>query len=301
MNINQMKYVLTVASSSSMREAATKLYISQPALSSSIMELETELGIIIFERSNKGIVLTDEGREFLTYVKKVLGQYEILEERYLTEGKDKETFSVSTQHFNFAIRSFSNCIKRFDTEKYVFSIHETKTGEVLTHVRDLRSEVGIISHSGSNEKVIKKLLKEYQLVFEPLMIRDTYAYVWKGHPLSKKKKVSLSDLQDYPCMVFDQSDDSNFYLTEEAMSDYDFNKLIKSDDRATTMELIAGLNGYSIGSGMLAENDAILQGLVSIKLKEEDPLTIGYITRKGSTLSKYGKAYIEELLKFKEI
>lgn len=301
MNINQMKYVLTVANSSSMREAATKLYISQPALSSSIMELETELGIIIFERSNKGIILTDEGREFLTYVKKVLGQYEILEERYLTEGKDKETFSVSTQHFNFAIRSFSNCIKRFDTEKYVFSIHETKTGEVLTHVRDLRSEVGIISHSGSNEKVIKKLLKEYQLVFEPLMIRDTYAYVWKGHPLSKKKKVSLSDLQDYPCMVFDQSDDSNFYLTEEAMSDYDFNKLIKSDDRATTMELIAGLNGYSIGSGMLAENDAILQGLVSIKLKEEDPLTIGYITRKGSTLSKYGKAYIEELLKFKEI
>jgi len=300
-NINQMKYVLTVANSSSMREAATKLYISQPALSSSIMELETELGIIIFERSNKGIILTDEGREFLTYVKKVLGQYEILEERYLTEGKDKETFSVSTQHFNFAIRSFSNCIKRFDTEKYVFSIHETKTGEVLTHVRDLRSEVGIISHSGSNEKVIKKLLKEYQLVFEPLMIRDTYAYVWKGHPLSKKKKVSLSDLQDYPCMVFDQSDDSNFYLTEEAMSDYDFNKLIKSDDRATTMELIAGLNGYSIGSGMLAENDAILQGLVSIKLKEEDPLTIGYITRKGSTLSKYGKAYIEELLKFKEI
>ncbi len=301
MNINQMKYVLTVANSSSMREAATKLYISQPALSSSIMELETELGIIIFERSNKGIILTEEGREFLTYVKKVVGQYEILEERYLTEGKDKETFSVSTQHFNFAIRSFASCIKKFDTEKYVFSIHETKTGEVLAHVRDLKSEVGIISYSESNEKVLKKLLKEYQLEFEPLMIRDTYAYVWKGHPLSKKKKVSLSDLQDYPCMVFDQSDDSNFYLTEEAMADYDFNKLIKSDDRATTMELIASLNGYSVGSGMLAENDAILQGLVSIKLKEEDPLTIGYITRKGSTLSKYGQAYVNELLKFKEI
>ncbi len=301
MNINQMKYVLTVANSSSMREAATKLYISQPALSSSIMELENELGILIFERSNKGIILTDEGREFLTYVKKVIGQYDILEERYLNDGKDKEKFSVSTQHFNFAIRSFASTIKRFDTPKYVFSIHETKTGEVLEHVRDLKSEVGIVSYSESNEKVLKKLLKEYQLDFVPLMVRDTYAYVWKGHPLSKKKKISVADLQEYPCMVFDQSDDSNFYLTEEAMADYDFNKLIKSDDRATTMELIAGLNGYSIGSGMLAENDAILQGLVSIKLKEEDPLTIGYITRKGSSLSKYGKVYIEELLKYKEI
>lgn len=301
MNINQMKYVLTVSNSNSMREAATKLYISQPALSSSIMELENELGILIFERSNKGIVLTDEGSEFLTYVKKVLGQYEILEERYLSGDKDKDRFSVSTQHFTFAIRSFANVVKRFDTEKFVYSIHETKTGEVLEHVRDLKSEVGIVSYSEVNEKVLKKLLKEYTLEFVPLMIRDTYAYVWKGHPMSGRRKISLSELQDYPCIVFDQSDDTNFYLTEEAMADYDFKKLIKSDDRATTMELIAGLNGYSVGSGMLAESDAILRGMVSIKLKEEDPLTIGYITRKGSNLSKYGVAYIEELLKHKEI
>ena len=104
-----------------------------------------------------------------------------------------------------------------------------------------------------------------------------------------------------PLMFGTASDDSHFYLTEEAMADYDFSKMIKSDDRATTMELIATLDGYSIGSGMLSAEDAVLSGLVSIKLKEEDPLTIGYIVRKGAVLSKYGKAYVEKLLEFKEI
>jgi len=301
MNVNQLKYVLTIANSSSMREAATKLYVSQPALSNSIMELENELGILIFERSNKGIVLTDEGNEFLTYAKKVIGQYEILEGRYLSKEKEKERFSVSTQHYNFAIGSFSSVIKKFLPEKFTFSIHETKTREVLENVRDLKSEVGVVSYSEGNENVLKKLLKEYQLEFVPLMRKETYAYVWKGHPFADRKEISLEELRDYPCIVFDQTDDSNFYLTEEAMADYDFSKLIKSDDRATTMELIASLQGYSIGSGMLAEDDAILKGMVSIKLKEEDPLTIGYITRKGSRLSAYGKAYVEELLKYKEL
>ncbi len=301
MNINQIKYVLAVANSSSMREAATKLYVSQPALSSSIMELENELGILIFERSNKGIVLTEAGREFLTYAKKLMGQYEILEERYLSSDKAKEKFSVSTQHYNFAIRSFAEVIRRYEPENFLFSIHETKTREVLENVRDLKSEVGVVSYSGNNEKVLKKLLKEFQLEFVPLMQRETYAYVWKGHPFADRKEISLEELRDYPCISFDQTDDSNFYLTEEAMADYDFAKLIKSDDRATTMELIASLQGYSVGSGMLSEQDAILKGMISIKLKEEDTLTIGYITRKGSRLSMYGKAYIEELLKFREL
>ena len=300
MNIDQIKYVLTAAGSASMREAAKKLYISQPAISGSIMELENELGIRIFERSNKGIVLTEAGAEFISYAKKVLNQYEILEERYLSADREKERFSVSTQHYNFAIRSFSNVVNRFKPDNYVFSIHETKTREVLENVRDFKSEVGVVSYSESSEKVIMKLLKEYKLEFVPLMKKDTYVYVWKGHPFENKTEISLEEMNDYPCVVFDQTDDSNFYLTEEALADYDFTKLIKSDDRATTMELLADLNGYSVGSGMLSEDDAVLQGLVAIKLKEEDPLTIGYITGKSRNLSVYGKAYVEELLKYKE-
>ena len=301
MNINQLKYVLEVAASSSMREASTKLYVSQPALSASIHDLEEELGILIFERNNKGISLTDEGRELLSYAKKAVQQYEILEDRYLARESGKERFSVSTQHYNFAIKAFTGVIRQTDPEKYTFSIHETKTKEVLEDVRSMKSEVGIVSFSGSNEALVKKLLRDYRLYFTPLMKRDTYVYVWKDHPFAGRSIISIEELQDYPCISFDQSDDSNFYLNEEAMADYAFNKMIRSDDRATTMELIAELDGYSIGSGMLSKADAVLQGLVAVKLKEEDPLTIGYITRKGSTMSVYGKRYIEALTQYKEL
>ncbi len=301
MNINQLKYALETAQSGSMREAATKLFVSQPALSTSIRELEEELGITIFERTNKGISLTPEGSEFINYAKKAVGQYEILEDRYRVTDRDKERFSVSTQHYNFAIRSFTEVIKRFGPDRYSFSIHETKTNEVLLHVRDFKSEVGIISYSGANRDIIKKLMKEYSLEFTPLMRKETYMYVWKGHKLADRKTISIRELEDFPCVSFDQGDNGNYYLNEEAMADYDFGKLIKSDDRATTMEILAELGGFSIGSGMLTEDDAVLQGMVSVKLEEEDPLTIGYITRKGSRLSKYGEAYIEELLKYKEI
>lgn len=301
MNINQLKYVIEIAGSSSMREASTKLYISQPALSAGVRELEEELGILIFERTNKGISLTDEGREFLSYAKKTVGQYAILEERYLNKNSDKERFSVSTQHYNFAIKAFTDVIKEMNPDKFIFSIHETKTKEVLEDVRTMKSEVGIVSFSGSNEAVIKKIFKDYQLDFTPLMRRETYVYVWENHPFAGKKEVSIDEMQKYPCISFDQSDDSNFYLTEEAMADYSFDKMIKSDDRATSLEIIAGLGGYSIGSGMLSDSDAILKGLVSVKLKEEDPLTIGYITRKGSVESVYGRMYIDKLLKYKEI
>ena len=301
MNIQQIRYVLEVASSSSMRDASTRLFISQPALSASIRELEDEIGILLFDRTNKGITLTEEGREFVDYAKKVAAQYEILEDRYLSKDSDKERFSVSTQHYNFSIKAFTDVIRRYDPEKFSFSIHETKTKDVLDDVRNLKSEVGIVSFSGANEAVLKKLFKEYQLEFTPLMKRDTYIYVWEDHKFALRKEISIEELSDYPCITFDQSDDSNIYLTEEALADYDFPKLIKSDDRATTMELIAELHGYSIGSGMLSGDDVVLKGLVSIKLKEEDPLTIGYITRKGSALSVYGQAYVEELLKYKEL
>lgn len=301
MNITQLKYVLEIARSASMREAASRLYVSQPALSASIRELEEELGILIFERTNKGISLTKAGREFLVYAKKAVSQYKILEDRYLSKDTDKEHFSVSTQHYNFAIKAFTEVIKQLQPEKYVFSIHETKTKEVLEDVRSLKSEIGIVSYSGSTEAVISKLFREYQLEFTPLMKRETYIYVWENHKLADREEVSIEEMREYPCVSFDQEEEGTFYLTEEAMADYSFEKMIKSDDRATSMELIHELGGYSIGSGMLSQEDAILRGLKSVKLKEEDPLVIGYIIRKGSVLSVYGQLYIKELLKYKEL
>ncbi len=301
MNITQLKYVLEVAGSPSMREASTKLFVTQPALSASIRELEDELGIVIFERTNKGITLTDDGREFITYAKKAVGQYMILEDRYMSRGGGKEKFSVSAQHYNFAIRAFTALIKKTAPGRYDFSFRETKTKEVLDDVADLRSEVGIISFSGSNEGLLKKLFRDLQLEFVPLMKRDTYIYVWKDHPLAGEKMLSLDDMKGWPCVSFDQSGDGNFYITEEAMADYPFDRTIRSGDRATTMEIIAELGGFSVGSGMLAEKGSVLSGMTAIKMKEEDPLTIGYITRVGRALSHYGEEYVKELLRFREL
>ena len=193
-----------------------------------------------------------------------------------------------------------NAVKEFDTDKYTYSVHETRTDEVLSSVRDIRSEVGVLSFSGSNEKVMKKLFREYGLEFHPLLTRETFAYVWKDHPLAKRKELSLDDLRPYPCISFDQSSESDFYLAEEALGNYEFDKIIKSNDRATSAELMATLNGYSIGTGIMIASKTLKEGFVAIKLKEEDPLTIGYIIRNNHKLSDIGQKYVDELLKFKE-
>lgn len=300
MTILQLKYVIALANSKSMREAASRLYISQPALSSTIRELEEELNIHIFERNNKGVSITAEGLEFLTYAKQAVSQYEVIEDRYVDKWKDKQHFSVSMQHYVFALHAFINTIKQYDSPKYAYAVHETKTDEVLNDVKNMKSEIGIISYSNSSEKVMKKLFREFGLSFTPIMTRSTYAYLWKTHPLAKKKELSLEDLTEYPCISFDQNSESDYYLTEEALSDYDFGKLIKSNDRATTAELMASLNGYSIGTGNMTESIALKDEFVCIKLKEEDPLTIGYIVRSNRTMSDIGTTYIEELLKYVE-
>lgn len=301
MTILQLKYVIAIANSSSIREAASKLFVSQPALSATIRELEEELSIHIFKRTNKGISLTEQGNEFLSYAKQAVGQYQLIEDRYIQKKKDTKYFSVSMQHYVFAVQAFVKTIQSVDAKKYVYAVRETKTDEVLKNVRDLKSEIGIISYSRSNEKILKKLFREYQLEFEPLMIRETFIYVWKDHPLANRKEISLEELKEYPCVSFDQSSDSEFYLTEEALGDYEFEKLIKSNDRATTSEMMAELNGYSVGTGIMTASITLKDEFSTIKLKEEDPLTIGYILRKNHKLSEIGAIYVEELEKHREL
>lgn len=300
MTILQLKYVIAIASSKSFREAASRLFVSQPALSSTIRELEEELNIQLFERTNKGIRLTDPGKEFLAYAKEAVSQYELIEDRYLDRDQDKKHFSVSMQHYVFAVHAFINVVKEYDNGKYTFAVHETRTDEVLQNVRSLDSEVGVVAFSKTNEKVMRKLFREYQLEFTPLITRETFVYVWKTHPLASAQALSLEDLKDYPCISFDQSSENDFYLTEEALGDYAFEKLIKTNDRATSAELMAAMNGYSIGTGVMTESLALKRDFITIKLKEEDPLTIGYIVRANHKLSEIGQRYIDELLKYKE-
>ena len=296
MTILQLKYVIAIANSKSFREAASRLFVSQPALSSTIRELEEELSIQLFERTNKGIRLTDPGKEFLAYAKEAVSQYELIEDRYLDRDLDKKHFSVSMQHYVFAVHAFINVVKEYDNGKYTFAVHETRTDEVLSNVRSLDSEVGVVAFSKTNEKVMRKLFREYQLEFTPLITRETFVYVWKDHPMAKAEELSLEDLKDYPCISFDQSSENDFYLTEEALGDYEFDKLIKTNDRATSAELMAAMNGYSIGTGVMTDSLALKRDVVTIKLKEEDPLTIGYIVRANHKLSEIGQRYIDELL-----
>lgn len=300
MTILQLKYVIAIANSSSMREAASKLFVSQPALSATIRELEEEVGIKIFDRNNKGISLTEQGSEFLSYAKQAVSQYELIEERYIEKDGEKRHFSVSMQHYVFAVHAFVNTIKKCDAGKYIYSVHETRTDEVLTNVRDLKSEIGVLAYSKSNENIMKKLFREYQLEFSPLMVRETFAYVWKEHPLAHKTEISLKELKEYPCVSFDQSSDNDFYLSEEALGNYEFDKLIKSNDRATSAEIMAELNGYAIGTGIMTDSITLRDEFRLIKLEEEDPLTIGYIIRKNHKVSEFGQMYIEELNKYKE-
>ena len=299
MTILQLKYVIAISTSSSMREASGKLYVSQPALSATIRDLEEELGIQIFERTNKGIKLTEEGNEFLSLAKQAVSQYELVENRYLHEKDGKDYYSISMQHYVFALHAFVDSIEKRNLASFSYSIKETRTDEVLLSVRDYKSEVGILSFSESNKNIIQKLFREYELDFHPLMVCDTYAYLSRSHPLSGKKELSLEELRDYPCITFDQTNDTTFYLSEEALSGYDFDKVIRSNDRATSCELITMMNGFAIGTGIMAESYALKDTFVSVKLKEEDPLTIGYIIKKNHLLSDFGKLYIKELEKYK--
>jgi DNA-binding transcriptional LysR family regulator len=298
MTILQLKYVVGIANSSSIREAAGKMFVSQPALSMSIQDLERELGIQIFNRTSKGIFLTDAGAEFINYAKQTVSFYELIEDKYLEKNKEKKFFSVSMQHYVFAIHAYMNTIKKYSAGQYRYSINETRTTEVIEDVRASKSEVGIISYSGKNESLMKKILRENQLTFYPLMVRNTYVYMWKEHPLAGKDELSVEALTQYPCISFNQDSDTEYYLAEEALAEVDFQKLIKSNDRATTLEMMIGLNGYAIGTGMMSDSLAMRDGFVCIKLKEEDPLTIGYIIKKKIELSELGEAYIEELRKY---
>jgi DNA-binding transcriptional LysR family regulator len=300
MTILQLKYAVAISESKSMQEAARREYISQPTLSCAIKALEDEVGIQLFERSRSGVFLTNDGREFISYARQVLEQYNLMEDKYITKGNKKLEFNVSTQHYTFAVNAFVNTTSKYKNEKYKFSIIETKTRKVIDDVKSLRSDIGIIGFNSYNQKVLMKMFEESGLTFHKLMQKDTIVYLRKEHPLAGEKELELEQLEDYPCVIFEQGDDTSFYFCEEAFSTYEYPHLIQSNDRATSMELLVGLNGYAIGTGLL--KGSINSGdYLSIPLKEKEVMIIGYIARKDVQFSEIAKDYILELEKYKDI
>ncbi|MBR1670686.1 MAG: LysR family transcriptional regulator [Butyrivibrio sp.] len=298
MTILQLKYVIAIDEECSMRKAADRLYVSQPGLSSAVRELESEIGIQIFERVHNGVVTTAAGASFIAYARSAVEQFERIEERYLNAGSERPTFSVSMQHYTIAVNAFIDTVKEYDLPEYQYSIRETQTGEVIEDVKTLKSEVGVIALSDFNKATFKKIFADASLEFHELFSRNTYVYLSKDHPLADRQELSLSDLEDYPCMVFDQGDNTSFYYREEALATYDYKKVISTNERATSTELMLGLNGYAVGVAMLGDS-LNKSDIKVVKLKEEETLTFGYIVRKGAKLSEMGEAFIEKLKRHK--
>jgi DNA-binding transcriptional LysR family regulator len=296
MTLQQIRYAITIANTRSMNEAAKQLFISQPSLSSAIKDLEEEMNIPIFTRNSKGVVVTSEGEEFLSYARQILGQVELLEEKYLNNNIKKK-FGVSTQHYSFAVKAFVEMVKGFDMNDYEFAIRETRTFDILNDVQLGKSEIGILYINEFNEKIITKLLRERNLVFQKLFSCNAYVYLWKGHPLADKAIITMEDLQAYPCLSFEQGDNNSFYFAEEILSTYEYKKTIKACDRATLLNLMVGLNGYTLCSGIICEE---LNGsdYKAVPLETEEIMQIGYIALKDAAMSDIGKKYIEELQKY---
>lgn len=296
MTLTQLKYVITIADTHSMNEAARTLFISQPSLSQAVRELEEEIGIIHFNRSNRGVKITPEGEEFLGYARQVTEQCRLLEDRYIEKKNSKKRFSVSMQHYTFAVKAFVEMVKQFGMDEYEFAVHETKTYEVIENVKNFRSEIGILYLNDFNRAVLTKLFQESELEFHAIIDCGIYVYMWKGHPLAGKEEIALKELDDYPCLSFDQGINNSFYFAEEVLSTYAYKRLIKANDRATLLNLMVGLNGYTLCSGIICES---LNGsdYCAVKLKSEETMTIGYLKRKGVALSPLGQKYLEEIRK----
>lgn len=301
MTLQQLRYVITISETGSLNKAAELLYVAQPSLTGAVKELEKELGITIFHRSGRGVSLTNEGLEFITYARQVYYQYETLMGKYGKAGKRRKKFGVSAQHYSFAVKSFVETVKQYDAEKYDFAIRETTTKDVIDDVITSKSEIGILYLSDFNRKAIEKILKRNELEFHSLTECDAYVYMWKGHPLADKKSVGFCELADYPCLSFEQGAEASFYFAEEIFSTNEYPRTVKATDRATMLNLMVGLNGYTLCSGIICEE---LNGsdYTAVPLKAEDAadgkMEIGYILKKKTVLSSAGELYIKELREY---
>ncbi len=302
MTLQQLHYVITISEAGSLNKAAERLYIAQPSLTSAIKELEKELGITIFNRSGRGVTPTQDGTEFLLYARQIYSQYEDLMDKYGNTQNVKKKFGVSTQHYSFAVKAFVEMVKKFDTVQYEFAIRETKTKDVISDVANLRSEIGILYLSDFNRAAIMKLLRTNQLEFHHLIECRPYVYLWAGHPLADKKQITFEELKDYPCLSFEQGDASSFYFAEEILSTKEYIRTIKANDRATILNLMVGLNAYTLCSGIICEE---LNGTdylaIPFQADADDDcsiMEIGYITKHNTMLSKTGRHYIEEIKQY---
>ena len=297
MTLQQLRYAITVAETGTITEAAKKLYISQPSLTNAIHELEMEMNLVIFQRPNKGILLYGEGEEFLGYARQVLEQAAILEDKYKGNGGGKKQFCVSTQHYSFAVNAFVDLIKEYGQEEYDFSLRETQTYEIIEDVAHMRSEIGILFLNDFNETVLRKILKTNDLEFHELFVAKPHVFISRKHPLADRQVITNQELEAYPYLSFEQGEHNSFYFSEEIFSTSERKKNIRVRDRATLFNLLIGLNGYTVCSGVI---DKKLNGkdIIAVPLQDEGDMRIGYITHRKAVPGRLAATYLEALRKY---
>lgn len=303
MTIQQLFYAITITESGSMNRAAESLFITQPTLTKAIKELESELGFSIFVRSGKGMQLTHEGREFIIYAKQVSQQYEILNDRFIGSAERKRKFGISTQHYSFAIKAFTEFVKDFDLAKYEFAFRETMTRDVIDDVGSMKSDIGILFISEYNRKVIEKKLRDNDLHFTPLIDCKACVYITKTHPLADAEELTMEDLVPYPCLTFEQGDGDPIYYAEEILAEKDYPRRIKVNDRGSGLNLMNELNGYTLCSGIICD-DVNGQQYKMIRFKgdgDDAVMHIGYITKNNIELGSLAEGYIAEVKKILKI
>lgn len=294
MTLQQLKYVIEISDGGSFSEAAKTMFVTQPSLSGSIKELEKEIGFELFNRTNRGAVITLDGKEFLRYARQVVAQSDLLEQKFLLNRAEKQRVSISTQHYDFAIDAFIDIVKEEQGDKYDFSIRESRTMEIIEDVSSFSSEIGLLYINDYNKPIISRILKEERLIFYPVFTAKPHIFVWAKNPLANKKSVKLEDLEDYPCLCFEQGQKDSFYLSEELINMENPKKRIIVNDRATIFTLMMGVNGYTISTGII--NGSLNgQEIVSVPLEVTKEITVGYILPQNAVPSDIIEKYIKKL------
>lgn len=294
MRIQQLKYIIKIVETGSMNKASKHLFVTQPSLSNAVRELEEEMNIKIFTRSTRGITLTSDGAEFLSYARQIVEQTELLEERYKYNREKKELFAVSAQHYAFVVESFASILHERDMRNYELILRETRTHEVVGDVRDFRSEIGVLYLNNFNREVLTKLFVDSNLEFTSLFKTSPHVFISKRHPLATKQSVTIEELQEYPYLSYEQGERNSFFFSEEILSTARHDKSIVVSDRATLFNLLIGLDGYTISTGVL-NSDLNGDDIVSVLLDIDETIEIGYITHKKGLVSDLGHRFLAEL------
>ena len=291
--LQQMQYFIEVAAEGSISAAADLLYVAQPTMSAAMRDLETRVGRDLLTRSARGVTLTVDGVEFLGYARQVVEQAELLEQRYLGRPPSRRLLGVSAQHYSFVVDAFVRMVKATDAAEYEFSLRETRTFDIIEDVRTLRSELGILFRNDFNRNVLDKLLRDSGLAFHPLFRAEPHIFVSRRNPLATRERATLDDLADLPRLTFDQGANISFYFAEEILSTLSSKQEIRVSDRATIFNLMIGLDGYTISTGIIS--DDLDPEIVAVPLDVDERIEIGWIGRTAIPLTEQAQRYLGEV------